>query len=176
MRLPPVADPTPTSASSTRATWRRTARSSDNTFEEAHVGTNDITTQLGAVPLFSGCSTRELGVIAKAAKHVSHKEDTVLAREGDRGVGLFLILEGNAKVTIGGKQKATLKPGDFFGEIALLDGGARTATVTSTTPVELLGLTEWVFRGLLMEHPSIALKTMESLAGRLREASRTSDV
>jgi CRP/FNR family cyclic AMP-dependent transcriptional regulator len=136
----------------------------------------DVTGKLAAVPLFSGCSKREVGLIAKAAKHVNHKEDTVLAREGDRGVGLFLILNGNAKVTIGGKQKAVLKPGDFFGEIALLDGGARTATVTSTTPVELLGLTEWVFRGLLVEHPSIALKTLESLAGRLREASQTSDV
>jgi CRP-like cAMP-binding protein len=115
-------------------------------------------------------------VIAKAAKHVTHKEDTVLAREGDRGVGLFLILNGDAKVTIGGKQKAKLSSGDFFGEIALLDGGARTATVTSTSPIELLGLTEWVFRGLLMEHPSIALKTLESLAGRLREASQNADV
>jgi CRP/FNR family cyclic AMP-dependent transcriptional regulator len=147
-----------------------------NAVEGGHVGSSDITTQLGEVPLFSGCSRRELGVIARAAKHVSHKENTVLAREGDRGIGLFLITDGTAKVTIGGKQKPTLKAGDFFGEIALLDGGARTATVTSTSPVELLGLTEWVFRGLLMEHPSIALKTLESLAGRLREASKNADV
>jgi CRP/FNR family transcriptional regulator, cyclic AMP receptor protein len=140
------------------------------------VSTATVTDKLSAVPLFAGCSKRELGLIAKAAKHVHHDEGTVLAREGDRGVGLFLILDGEAKVTIGGKQKATLGPGDFFGEIALLDGGARTATVTSTTPVELLGLTEWVFRGLLVEHPSIALKTLESLAGRLREASQNSDV
>src|SRR5438045_1247348 len=58
------------------------------------VASNDITTKLGAVPLFSGCSNRELGVISKAAKQVSHKQETVLAREGDRGVGLFLILDG----------------------------------------------------------------------------------
>jgi CRP/FNR family cyclic AMP-dependent transcriptional regulator len=140
------------------------------------VASNDISAQLGAVPLFSGCSKRELGVIARAAKQVSHKENTVLAREGDRGIGLFLITDGAAKVTIGGKQKAKLQAGDFFGEIALLDGGARTATVTSTSPIQMLGLTEWVFRGLLMEHPSIALKTLESLAGRLREASKNSDV
>jgi len=75
-------------------------------------------------------------------------------------------------VTIGGKRKAKLGPGDFFGEIALLDGGPRTATVTALTNVKLIGITGWVFRGLLMEHPSIALKTLEAVAGRLRSVSK----
>jgi CRP-like cAMP-binding protein len=64
-----------------------------------------------------------------------------------------------------------LGPGQFFGEIALLDGGPRTASVTAATDVRLLGLTEWTFRGLLAEHPSIALKTLESIAGRLRSVA-----
>ncbi len=131
-----------------------------------------VANKLGQVPIFSGCSKRELAIIARAAKEVTHKQDTVIAREGERGIGLFLILEGQCKVTIGGKTKARLGPGDFFGEVALLDGGPRTATVTATSPVKLVGITGWVFRGLLMEHPAIALRTLESVAGRLRSVSK----
>ncbi len=128
--------------------------------------------QISKVPIFSECSKRELAIIARASKLVSHKEGTVIAREGERGIGLFLIVEGQCKISIGGKTKAKLGPGDFFGEVALLDGGPRTATVTAMTPVRLIGITGWVFRGLLMEHPSIALKTLEAVAGRLRSVSK----
>lgn len=132
----------------------------------------NVANKLGQVPIFAGCTKRELAIIARASKEVSHKEGTVIAREGERGIGLFLILEGQCTVTIGGKTKARLGPGDFFGEVALLDGGPRTATVTATSPVRLVGITGWVFRGLLMEHPSIALRTLESVAGRLRSVSK----
>lgn len=132
----------------------------------------DATSRLAQVPIFSECTKRELTIIGRAAKEVSHAEGTVIAREGERGVGLFLILEGQCKVSIGGKTKAKLGPGDFFGEVALLDGGPRTATVTAMTPVRLVGITGWVFRGLLMEHPSIALKTLEAVAGRLRAVTK----
>jgi len=104
-------------------------------------------------------------------REIPHGAGTVIAVEGDPGVGLFVILDGTADVTIGGRKKATLGPGDFFGEIALLDGGPRTATVTAKTDVNLLGLTEWVFRGLMTEHPSIALKTLQQMAARLRSAT-----
>ncbi len=132
----------------------------------------DATSRLAQVPIFSECTKRELTIVGRAAKEVSHREGTVIAREGERGVGLFLILEGQCKVSIGGKTKAKLGPGDFFGEVALLDGGPRTATVTALTPVRLVGITGWVFRGLLMEHPSIALKTLEAVAGRLRAVTK----
>jgi CRP/FNR family transcriptional regulator, cyclic AMP receptor protein len=132
------------------------------------VAQDDITARLAAVPIFSGCSRKELAIIQRAAKPVAHKAGAVIAREGERGIGLFLILEGTCTVSIGGRKKSTLGPGQFFGEIALLDGGPRTATVQADTDVRLLGLTEWMFRGLLAEHPSIALKTLESVAGRLR--------
>ena len=140
--------------------------------EERNVSDHDVISKLAKVPIFSGCSKRELAIIARAAKEVSHKADTVVAREGERGIGLFLILEGECRVSIGGKTKARLGPGDFFGEVALLDGGPRTATVAATTEVKLVGITGWVFRGLLMEHPSIALKTLEAVAGRLRTVSK----
>ncbi len=136
------------------------------------MGANKVVDQLGKVPLFSDCSQRDLQTIARVVKDIDHPAGTVVAREGEPGVGLFVIADGTADVTIGGKKKATLGPGDFFGEIALLDGGPRTATVTATSDVHLLGLTEWVFRGLMQEHPSIAVKTLQAMAGRLRGATK----
>jgi CRP/FNR family transcriptional regulator, cyclic AMP receptor protein len=136
------------------------------------VGINEVVNRLGKVPLFSDCSQRDLQTIGKVIKDVDHSAGTVIAREGEPGVGLFIIADGTAEVTIGGKKKITLGPGDFFGEIALLDGGPRTATVTAITDVKLLGLTEWVFRGLMTQHPSIAVKTLQAMAERLRRATK----
>jgi CRP-like cAMP-binding protein len=136
------------------------------------VATKDVIARLKQVPLFSSCSKRDLETIARVVKDVRHKAGTVIAREGEPGIGLFVIEDGTADVTIGGRKKATLGPGDFFGEIALLDGGPRTATVTANSDVELLGLTEWVFRGLLQEHPQIAVKTLQAMANRLRSATK----
>jgi len=136
------------------------------------LGTNDTAAALGNVPLFAGCSRRELQTIASVVRDISHKAGTIIAREGEPGIGLFVIVEGTADVSIGGRKKASLGPGDFFGEIALLDGGPRTATVTAKTDVQLLGLTEWVFRGLMVEHPTIALKTLQQMATRLRVATK----
>ena len=127
--------------------------------------------QLSKVPLFSHSSKRELQTVAAAAKEVHHPEGHVIAREGETGVGFFLILDGTADVTIGGQRRATLGPGDFFGEISLLDHGTRTATVTATSPITLLGLTSWVFRGLVRDHPTIALNMLRVVASRLRNAT-----
>ena len=134
--------------------------------------TKDTVSQLAKVPLFSECSQRDLQTVARVVREIPHGAGTVIAREGEPGVGLFIILDGTAEVSIGGRKKATLGPGDFFGEIALLDGGPRTATVTAKSDVKLLGLTEWVFRGLMAEHPSIALKTLQQMAARLRSATK----
>jgi CRP-like cAMP-binding protein len=132
----------------------------------------DVEERIAQVPIFSNCTQKELALVARAAKEVTHRSGTIIAREGQRGLGLFVILEGRCSVTIGGMRRATLGAGDFFGEIALLDGGPRSATVTAETDVRLAGLTEWVFRGLLQEHPSIAIKTLESVAGRLRTVAK----
>lgn len=134
--------------------------------------TKENVSRLAKVPLFSDCSQRDLQTVARVVREIPHKAGTVIAREGEPGIGLFILVDGTADVTIGGKKKITLVPGDFFGEIALLDGGPRTATVTANTDVQLLGLTEWVFRGLMQEHPSIALKTLQQMAGRLRTATK----
>jgi CRP/FNR family cyclic AMP-dependent transcriptional regulator len=136
------------------------------------VAVGKIASELSKIPMFAACSQRELQTVARAVREVDHKAGTVIAREGEPGIGLFIIAEGTASVTIGGQKKGTIKPGEFFGEIALLDGGPRTATVTADTDVKLLGLTEWVFRGLLQEHPSIAVKTLQAMASRLRGATK----
>jgi len=128
---------------------------------------------LAEVPIFEGCSKKDLQTIARQVREISHEAGYVVATEGDPGAGLFVIADGEADVTIGGKKVNHLEAGDFFGEMALLDGGPRTATVTATTPITLYALTEWVFRGLLAEHPSIAMRTLETMASRLRGATKT---
>jgi CRP/FNR family transcriptional regulator, cyclic AMP receptor protein len=138
------------------------------------VGVTATIEQLSNVPLFSGCSAKELNLIARAVKEVSHREGTVIAREGEPGIGLFVIVEGTAKVTIGGQLKTKLGPGDFFGEIALLDGGPRTATVASETPVTLLILRRPVFLRAVREDPGMAAKLLAELARMLRRVAKTS--
>jgi CRP-like cAMP-binding protein len=135
------------------------------------VATKDVVTRLGQVPILAGCSKRELQTIARAVRELEHEAGSVIAKEGEPGAGLFVIDQGEADVTIGGRKVNHLKAGDFFGEMALLDGGPRTASVTATTPVKLFALTEWVYRGLLAEHPSIAIRTLEAMAARLRKAA-----
>jgi CRP/FNR family cyclic AMP-dependent transcriptional regulator len=134
---------------------------------------SELVERLASVPMFSGCSKRELQAVAKTIRQIDHPAGTVIATEGEPGAGLFVIEEGDADVTIGGKRVNQLHTGDFFGEMALLDGGPRTATVTATTDIKLWALTEWVFRGLLVEHPTIALRTLEAMASRLRNATQT---
>jgi CRP/FNR family cyclic AMP-dependent transcriptional regulator len=136
------------------------------------VAISDVAEHLGTVPIFEGCSKKDLQTIARQVREISHDAGYVIATEGDPGAGLFVIADGEADVTIGGKKVNHLKTGEFFGEMALLDGGPRTATVTSTTPITLYALTEWVFRGLLAEHPSIAMRTLETMATRLRGATK----
>ena len=134
--------------------------------------TSEIVEHLAKVPIFSGCSKKDLQTIAKQVREIEHEAGHVIATEGEPGAGLFVIDEGEADVTIGGRKVNHMKAGEFFGEMALLDGGPRTATVTATTDIKLSALTEWVFRGLLAEHPGIAMQTLETMASRLRSATK----
>jgi CRP-like cAMP-binding protein len=127
---------------------------------------------LAGVPIFSELSQKELREIARAGKEVTRREGAILAKEGDSGVGFFLITDGTAMVSVGGRSRRRLGPGDFFGEISLLDQGPRTATVTAETPITMLGLTQWVFKRLIEQNPSIAGKMLRVMAQRLRSSSR----
>ncbi len=127
---------------------------------------------LSEVGLFAGTSKKELAEIASVAKVVDHAAGDVIAREGERGLGFFLLADGKAEVTIGGQRKAVLERGDFFGEVSLLDEGPRSATVTAMTPVILLGVTAWAFKDLVERHATIGLKMLETVAARVRNATR----
>lgn len=132
---------------------------------------HDIVGLLAKVPLFSGCSQKELEAIAASGKEITHAPGAVVAREGESGLGFFLILDGEATVDVGGQPKAKLGPGDAFGEISLLDEGPRTATVKAETELSLLGVPAWTFKGLLEQHPTMAIKLLKTMAQRLRSAS-----
>jgi len=123
------------------------------------------------VPLFDGLSDKELAAVAGAAKERRFDTGDVVVGEGEGGVGFFVIADGSARVETHGERRATLGPGDSFGEVALLDeGGRRTATVVAESPLGVLGLTAWQFTPLLEQYPSIAIKLAKVLARRLREA------
>jgi CRP-like cAMP-binding protein len=139
---------------------------------EDHVATNEAISMLGEVPIFSGLSKKELTAIANAAKEVDHRQGSTLAREGDTGVGFFLILDGVAEVKVGDHHVRDMSRGDFFGEISLLEGGPRTATVNAATDIRLLALTQWVFKRLVEQNPNIASKMLKIMAQRLRTSAR----
>jgi len=136
------------------------------------VAKTDPVKMLAGVPLFAELSKRDLQALARSAKEVRHREGAILAREGEPGIGFFLILDGTAAVTVRGRDRAKMGPGDFFGEISLLDNGPRSATVTAATPIHVMGLTQWVFKRLVESNPTIALKMLKTMAARLRASSR----
>jgi CRP-like cAMP-binding protein len=137
------------------------------------VATNEAITMLAGVPIFSGLSKKELTSIANAAKEVGHRERATLAREGDAGVGFFLILDGVAEVSVGGHHVRDMSRGDFFGEISLLEGGPRTATVKAATDMRLLALPQWAFKRIVDTNPGIASKMLKVMAQRLRTSARS---
>jgi CRP/FNR family cyclic AMP-dependent transcriptional regulator len=136
--------------------------------KERDVTKTDVVKMLSEVPLFSELSKKELESLARSAKEVNHKQGAVLAKEGDSGLGFFLIADGTASVSVRGRPRAKMGPGDFFGEISLLDQGPRSATVVAETPVRLIGITQWVFKRLVEQNPALAWKLLRVMATRLR--------
>ena len=127
---------------------------------------------LSRVPLFSDLSRRHLNQVAEAARIVTYRRGAPVIREGDLGATLFVIVEGEAKVTRGGRKLATLAPGDFFGEISLLDGGPRTATVIAETPLSVVRLYRAPFFRLVQAEPDLGVKVLSILARRIRRVDR----
>ena len=122
---------------------------------------------LKAVPLFAGCSKAELQRVASLADELDLGEGATLIREGERGREFLVIASGTVKVTRKGKTIRDLGAGDYVGEIALVADVPRTATVTATSPVRLLVITDRAFRSVLEQMPSIATKVLQSLGQRL---------
>jgi CRP-like cAMP-binding protein len=124
---------------------------------------------LGALPLFSRLPRRHILAIAKLAWPVDCAPGEVIVQAGDRGNSLYLMLEGRARVV--GKSRV-LRPGDFFGEMALIDGGPRSATIIAASQVRVMMLQRRAFLKALKENPQIGLAIMETLAERVRRLER----
>lgn len=130
---------------------------------------SEATKLLQQVPLFSGLDPRELETVARTVHERTFAPGESVAREGEGGVGFFVIREGEAKVELGGSEVRRLGPGDHFGEIALITEGPRTATVTAESELRCYGLTPWEFRPLVQTNASIAWKILQALAKQVEE-------
>ena len=128
---------------------------------------------LKRAPLFAGCSKSELRALASTADEHDLREGTVITREGRPGREFFVLVSGTADVTKEGKAIAQLGAGDWFGEIALLTDTPRTATVTATSPVDVLVVTDRSFRSVVETMPSIALKVLSTIGERLARDSHS---
>ncbi len=124
---------------------------------------------LGAVPLFSGISKKDLERVLGTAKETHHKEGDSIVTEGRGGVGFHLIIDGKARVVRSGRTVAHLGPGEFFGEMALVDDAPRSASVIADSDLATMVVSKWEFRPLLKNQPEMAWKLIEHLVARVRE-------
>jgi CRP/FNR family cyclic AMP-dependent transcriptional regulator len=128
---------------------------------------------LQRVPLFEDFDKGDLERLSRSFKERTFDAGSTVAGEGKTGAGFFVIESGEAAVSVHGSERATMGPGDYFGEIALIDDGARSATVTAVSDLRCYGLTSWEFRPLVEGNASIAWKLLETMAKRLRAAQRS---
>lgn len=124
---------------------------------------------LAAVPLFDGFSKRHLRRLAAETDAVDLQPGRAIVEEGQAGEAMFVVLSGTARVVRGGRKVGALIPGDFFGELSALDGGLRTASVVSDTPMEVLRLYRHTLRKMVEQEPALAMGLLEGLARRLRQ-------
>jgi CRP-like cAMP-binding protein len=124
---------------------------------------------LAATRLFARVDPEGLDLIAARIMELDVPAHRVLARQGEIETGFFIVVSGSVAVVRDGETLATLGPGDFFGELSVLDGQPRVAQVVSSEPTTCLALASWDFEAVIGEQPSVALAVMRGLAGRLRE-------
>jgi len=136
----------------------------------ASPGTKRPVDVIERVPLFANMSPRDTEGIAALFKERRFAPGETVTKEGTGGAAFFVIESGQATVSVGGQQRATLSAGDYFGEIALIDEGARSATVTADSELVCYGLTYWEFRPLVQQNATIAWNLLQTLARRLRTA------
>ena len=124
------------------------------------------------VPIFASLGKKDIQGVMSSMKEREFNEGDTVASEGHSGVGFFIIDEGEAAVSVQGNEVRTLKHGDYFGEVALIDDGARTATITAKTPLKCYGITSWEFRPLVESNAALAWTMLQTLAKRLRDAEQ----
>jgi CRP/FNR family cyclic AMP-dependent transcriptional regulator len=125
---------------------------------------------LATVPLFSMLTKKDLDNLARVAHDRTFPAGAVLTEEGKTGVSFGVIVEGRAAVSVQGRPVRTLGPGDYFGEMALIDHSYRSAKITAETELRCLLFVAWVFRPFAMDHPESAWALLEMMVQRVREA------
>ena len=124
------------------------------------------------VDLFEELSKKEIERLAKSFRESRFAAGETIAAEGTRGVGFFIIGEGTVQYSVRGEEVGQGGPGDYFGEIALIDDGPRTATVMAGTDVTAYGLASWEFQPLVEENAALAWELLQGMAKRLRAANQ----
>jgi len=137
---------------------------------------DDVLGLLGTSQLFTGLDTQELGRIAGELDEQHYLAGRRILTEGMTGVEFFLVVEGSAAVESGDRTVATLGPGDFFGEVAALDHGPRTATVRATSALRCLTLPNGALMGFLLDHPRFALNMLHASVRRFKAAMTSAAV
>jgi CRP/FNR family cyclic AMP-dependent transcriptional regulator len=128
---------------------------------------------LAGTPLLAGVDPQGVAMIAQRMVEVDFPKDHVIARQGEVGTGFFLVATGSVRVVRDGATIARIGPGDFFGELSVLDGRPRVAQVIADEPTTCLALATWDFESVVREHPEVALAILRGLAGRLRGLTET---
>jgi CRP/FNR family transcriptional regulator, cyclic AMP receptor protein len=130
----------------------------------------EIVQALSNTDLFAGISRKALAAIASQARVVNHAEGKDITEEGGGAAGFHLIRSGDVSVSVGGHDRPDLGPGDYFGEISMIDGKPRSATVHARTPVTTIALASWAFHPILDDHPEVTKELLKVMCARLRAA------
>jgi CRP-like cAMP-binding protein len=125
---------------------------------------------LARVPIFANCTPEEISAITAVAQMSGFQTGQIIVTQGTPGQAFYLIIEGRVEIIRDGQSLGSFGPGDFFGEMSLLDQAPRSATIKAIEPTNCLMLSSWDFKALLESHPSIAVKLLEVLSRRLRVA------
>lgn len=123
---------------------------------------------LARVPLFSSCTRAEIEAIEAVAQESAFRPGQIIVTQGTPGTAFYLILSGRVEIVRDSSSLGALGPGDFFGEMSLLDNAPRSASISALEETSCLMLSSWDFKALLERHPSIAIKLLEVLSRRLR--------
>jgi CRP-like cAMP-binding protein len=131
----------------------------------------EVATKLGQVDIFAALPQKDREQLARLGRELRHDPGKALASEGESGVGFHLVLEGSAEVDVGGQRRGSIGPGDYFGEVSLIDGQPRTASVrVGPDGMRTFTILAWNFKGMLEDHPEVAKALLVGLCARLRVA------
>jgi CRP-like cAMP-binding protein len=136
------------------------------------VESDNVVNMLEKTPLWSGLSKKDLKTIAKLSKERTYETGETIVRKGEGGVGFYMILDGAVEIRSDGRTLSKLGPGQFFGEMSVLDNQPRSADVVVMEPTKCLTLSAWSFNALISDNPRIALKMLQEFVRRLRSTNQ----